>query len=640
VNENLLAARKGGDVGTNNESSGRGRRESANREGTDVPQSSAPGKVVRSGEAQPGSALAPEAQSLACRLPGNADESMSVDDWTMTEGLSSAMGLTTVDEATSTSPLVPRVGGRVGKDIAPPKGGVNKTGFIDHSDGANLRSGPAEEGGSTLRSSPLPPATRVFVSGTHPSSPQWWYVTVFLPGEVVRGYVQDFRVATDLPEPFAKLHQVEAGDTARTLASREFQGAVRDGHDLRYYENVLLKVNRDKGRVGVIGSYQDPGIFGGGDNNVQLVAGHRIWLVGPSYARAVEGEVPDGSLSDGLYAKAKRFAAHLADILKSVTQSPKFLSEVSAEVAQVIADHIVEIVGIVAGFIAAEALSAFLAATPTGVGQIVAVLIQLALAAFGAYGAVEAGAQAMQHGSQWLNLAWTAHGQEARLAMASREFLKMLVAIAMAALAYTGAKGNLGNALKISSSMPMPALALAGGGQLSAEGAGTAVAIGGPGPMTGLGAGGSMMAKHDGEGGGSPLLSGEAAEKAREELLQIKQTLKEGRLSGKEKSRLRSRKNELQSRLGLAGEEAVVAEAAPRSDFKRRAAGLTGKEAATDIPGWAKSSADARPYVNESGVDFASRMMDKQYGSGKWAREGNQGTEFSQLKKFADRAFE
>lgn len=65
-------------------------------------------------------------------------------------------------------------------------------------------------------------------------------------------------------------------------------------------------------------------------------------------------------------------SAHLADILRSVTQSPQFLSKVAGEAAQVIADHIVEIVGIVAGFIAAKALSAFLAATPTGVGQITA----------------------------------------------------------------------------------------------------------------------------------------------------------------------------------------------------------------------------------------------------------------------------
>jgi hypothetical protein len=252
-------------VGANNESSGERHRRSANSEGAEVAKAPAPGKLVRSGESEPGTVPAANGPSLACRLPGKPDEALRVDDWTMTEELSSAMGLAPIDGATSTSPLASSRSSSVGKDIAPPKAGINKSGFIDHSDGANLRSGPAEAGGSTLRGAPLPPATRVFVSGTHPSSTQWWYVTVFLPEEVVRGYVQDFRITTDLPEPLARLHQVEAGDTARSLANREFQSAVRDGHDLRYYENVLLKVNRDKGRAGVIGSYQDPGVLGGGD---------------------------------------------------------------------------------------------------------------------------------------------------------------------------------------------------------------------------------------------------------------------------------------------------------------------------------------------------------------------------------------
>ncbi len=552
-------------------------------------------------------------------------------DWVMSEELSSAMGL-------GDDSGVAAVGG---SGMASPRAGINKSGFIDNSDGATLRSGPAELGGVAAHSSPLPPATRVFVSGTHPAATQWWYVTAFLPGEIVRGYVQNFRVTTDLPEPLAKLHQVKAGDTAHRLAQREFSSAVTDGQDLRFYENVLLKVNREHGRAGVIGSFQSPGVFGGGDNNVQLVAGHRIWLVSPAYAQSLEGEVPDGSLTNGVYAKARRFAAHLADIVKSVTQSPQFLAEVAGEYAQVLADHIIEIVGIVAGFIAAEALSAFLASTPTGVGQIVAVLIQLALAAFGAHGMVEAGAQAMQHGSRWLNLAWTASGKDETLDEASKEFLKMLVAIAMAALAFAGVKGNVGKSLKIADSlpMPMPALALAGGGQLGSSGAGTAAAIGGPGPMSGIGAAGSQMSKLEGEEGPSRLSSEEVVG-VRQELEEIKEKLKTGGLSGKEKSRLRARKNDLQSQLGIGADDAPGVETPVRGEFRQRASRLTGKEAATDIPGWAKNSPDARPYVEESGVDFATRMMNQRYGVGSWAREGKQATEFSQLKKFGDRAFE
>ncbi|HEX8112343.1 MAG TPA: DUF4157 domain-containing protein [Kofleriaceae bacterium] len=392
-------------------------------------------------------------------------------------------------------------------DIAAPTGGINLPGFIDTSDGANLRTGPAEAGGKTVIDAPLPPATRVFVSGTYPSAPEWWYVTAFLPDKIVRGYVQQFRVNTDLPEPLAKLHQVKSGDTVEKLAVQEYASSVRDGHDLRYYENVLLFANKQRGRVGITGTYQDPGLLGGGANNIQLVAGHRIWLVSPAYAHAVEGVVPDGSLTNGAYAKVKRFVQHVVDIIKSVTQSPHYFGEVAGEYAQAIRDHLPEIIGIVAGFIAAEAASAFFAATPTGVGQIAAVLIQLALSAFGAVGMVEAGVEALKHAGQWLTLAWTAKGKDEQLGAASREFLRMLVSIAMAALAYTGVKGNLGKAVKIAQAMPpagmVPALAGAGGRVGPTAVAGEGVKLGVPSPAGPLGTAGGMKMHTDKEGGGS-----------------------------------------------------------------------------------------------------------------------------------------
>jgi len=408
----------------------------------------------------------------------------------------------------------PSAGAGSGPEITPPKGGIDKAGFIDHGDGANIRTGPAESGGRTVRDQPLPPATRVFVSGTHPSAPHWWYVTAYLDKTMVRGYVQDFRVTTDLPEPTAELHQVVSGDTAEKLAVKQFGTSVRDGHDLRYYENVLLHVNQQRGRAGVTGSYQDPGVLGGGGNNVQLVADHRIWLVSPAYAKALESVVPDGSLTGGAVAKVKRFVGHLQDILRSVTEARHHFDEVAGEYAQAIRDDLPEIAGIVAGFLLAEATSAFLAATPTGVGQIAAVVIQLGLAAFGAAGIVQAGVEAVKHAGEWLTIAWTAKGNDEKIAAASKEFLKMLVGIAMAALSYGGMKGNYGNAIKIASSMPTggwPALAVAGGGQLGGAGAGTGVLIG---PSTGsIGAGGTMMTKHEGEGDRSETTEAPKGEK-------------------------------------------------------------------------------------------------------------------------------
>jgi len=369
-----------------------------------------------------------------------------------------------------------------------PVAGNSRPGFIDNDDGSNIRSRPAElDGSKTLTDAPLPSATRVFVSGHHPQSADWWYVTAFLPDAIVRGYVQGLRVTTDLPEPTAKLYQVKSGDTAEKLAAQEFASAVRDGHDLRYYENVLLFVNQTHGRAGVRGSYQDPGLLGGGSNNVQLEAGRRIWLVSPAYARAVEGVIPSGSLTGGAVAKAKRFASHIEDLVKSVTESPSHLGEVAGEYAQAIRDHMAEIVGIMAGFVMAEAASAFLAATPTGVGQIAAVAIQLGLAAFGAVGMVEAGVQAPQHAQRWLIQAWNARGNAEDIAAASAEFVKLLVALAMAALSYLGIKGNVGNAAALARSMPgqLPAFAVVGG--QTAEAGGAAAATGMPGPAGPLG---------------------------------------------------------------------------------------------------------------------------------------------------------
>ena len=355
--------------------------------------------------------------------------------------------------------------------IAKPVPGFNKIGFIDNSDGANINTGPRESGGQALRPAPLPPATQVFVSGTYPHAPHWLYVTAVLPAapgsaqaddaqvEIVRGYVQDFRVITDLPEPLAKLYQVKYGDTAEGLARQMYHTAIRDGHDLRYYENVLLYVNNQRHRAGVRGTYQDPGLFGGGTNNVQLLAGHRIWLVSPAFARTLEDIVPSGSLTGGAVAKARRFARRIEDILDSIADSPDYAEEVAGEYWRAIRDHLVEIIGIIAAFLAAEAASIIFAATPGG--QLIAALIQLALSAFGVVGAAQAGAEAVKHASEWLTLAWNASGNTAQIAAASKEFLRMLVSIAMAALAYTGARANLAKAVEVVSSLPpgaVPAL--------------------------------------------------------------------------------------------------------------------------------------------------------------------------------------
>lgn len=391
---------------------------------------------------------------------------------------------------------------------------IDAVGFIDHSDGANIRTGPAESGGVPITSAPVPPATRVFVSGRHPDTADWWYVTATLPGGMVRGYVQHFRVTTDLPEPAARLHQVRSGETAEGLAVEMFRDHVEPGRDLRFYENVLLAINRRAGRDGVRGAFQDPDLIGGGGNNVQLVAGKRIWLVSAPFALTLAGDIPSGSLTGGAVAEARAALGHVDDLIASVTRSPRFFDAVAGEYADVIRAHATEIIGITAAFIAAETASFFLAASPTGVGQAAAAVIQLALAAFGAAAAVGAAAGAVRHAEQWLTLAWTAKGDPEALAEASRAFIRMLVQIAAAALAALGVRANTGRGLKIADALTItppgigvgPALALPGSGMLPGGLTVTPGSIATTGPVA-IGAvpasGSYMMAHSSGHGSGS-----------------------------------------------------------------------------------------------------------------------------------------
>ena len=69
--------------------------------------------------------------------------------------------------------------------------------------------------------------------------------------------------------------------------------------------------------------------------------------------------------------------------------------------------------------------------------------------------------------------------------------------------------------------------------------------------------------------------------------------------------------------------------------YKKRKAGLSGKDAASDIPSWAEGK---RPLTTESGKEFTKRLLDDKYGTGNYPT--GPGSEFSKIKKWGDRAFE
>lgn len=68
---------------------------------------------------------------------------------------------------------------------------------------------------------------------------------------------------------------------------------------------------------------------------------------------------------------------------------------------------------------------------------------------------------------------------------------------------------------------------------------------------------------------------------------------------------------------------------------KKSTTGLSPKEAAKDVPSWAKGQ---RPLTTENGRQFAERLLDDKYGKGNYPT--GPGSEFNKIKKWGDRAFE
>ena len=70
-------------------------------------------------------------------------------------------------------------------------------------------------------------------------------------------------------------------------------------------------------------------------------------------------------------------------------------------------------------------------------------------------------------------------------------------------------------------------------------------------------------------------------------------------------------------------------------EYKKPVSNKSGKEAAKDVPSWAKGN---KPYKNENGRAFAKRLCDERYGEGNYSTKSQ--TEFSKIQQWGDRGFE
>jgi hypothetical protein len=137
------------------------------------------------------------------------------------------------------------------------------------------------------------------------------------------GYAAETYIRTDLPEPTARLHVVEAGrhGFAISIAERYYKEQAQSwGEDLRFYVNVLAWAN----------GLHPPDTFDGW-REVHFKGGDVIWIPGQVFARSLHGVVNSGSLSYnvadffGIADLIKRIAELISDFTTAIEKSTDYL---------------------------------------------------------------------------------------------------------------------------------------------------------------------------------------------------------------------------------------------------------------------------------------------------------------------------
>ncbi len=305
-----------------------------------------------------------------------------------------------------------------------PTGG--KLAVIRHLDGANLHASPH---GSGPTSALLPLGTKLSELS---KTPDGWSRVVTAQGQ--QGYVQSLRLTTDLPDAGASLVKVEAGTTAIGIAERYYKALVKPGQDLRFYVNVLQDLDQRRGT----------GAFQSGQT---LKAGQALWVPGPALAQSLVGQVGSGSLTGGMWARAKKTIGNGpgANILRSVLESPQYITEVLGELWAQVKEHWALILGTTAALVGAELLVGALAAAPepTTITKFLAVGLQGLITAIAGAGLAIGVAQATIAGTRWLMQAWDAKGDAGKLKAASKAFLSMVGNLVVAVASVAGVRASV-----------------------------------------------------------------------------------------------------------------------------------------------------------------------------------------------------
>jgi len=162
----------------------------------------------------------------------------------------------------------------------------------------------------------------------------------------VVGYTWSRKLFTGAPDPGARLHLIESGETALGLAQRYYD-CGEWGRDGRFFVNVLVRVNQGSGSDGARRGIHQTG--GGPDDAIdswrdaQLRSDHWIWIPGEDFARSLAGTVSSGSVSYELWEGVAGVAAFLVGVFEGIGQALVDLVTGLVDLAAMLIDLVVDI---------------------------------------------------------------------------------------------------------------------------------------------------------------------------------------------------------------------------------------------------------------------------------------------------------
>ena len=181
---------------------------------------------------------------------------------------------------------------------------VRKFGIVYKPEGVNLREKPSP---TTRVLKHLSFNTRVFVASRENG---WLFVTT---DDGRFGYCVATHIDTNLPEPNAKIHWIEHGQSALKLSQKYYGGKAEWGSDHRFYVNGLVYANQGEGRRGIFKPNPTDDW-----EATQVLTGKMIWVPSLEFLRSLQGKVPSGSISSAAWEAAKSAVHAAADFTMGV----------------------------------------------------------------------------------------------------------------------------------------------------------------------------------------------------------------------------------------------------------------------------------------------------------------------------------